>query len=160
MQALTSTTSAATASTVLRGNFVLLRADTLRLVLPQDDVKSTDYLQQRPVEFDAETGLLHIPEAADGAVYAAVSPEMRLLHACPEDRFVSTSLQGLEVRWCWSEVRVLINTELHPEPLPPVLLAPLSPLREIVAIGDEWAFMCTADILQQFALAQGGQTHG
>lgn len=151
-----STVSNAAGSAALRGNFVMLRADTLRLVLPQGDVKSTDYLQQKPVEFDDEqAGLLHIPDAADGAVYVAVSPELRLLRSCPPDRFVSTSLQGLDVRWCWSEVRVLINAELHPEPLPAVLLTPLSPIREAVALDGEWAFMCTADVLQQFALAQG-----
>ena len=142
----------------VRGNFVMLRADSLRLILPQEDVKSTDYLPQKPVEFDADASLLYIPDAADGAVYVAISPEMRLLHHCPPDCFVSTSLQGLDVRWCWSEVRVLINAELHTEALPPVVLTPFSPLREIVALGDEWAFMCTADALQQFALAQGGES--
>ena len=86
----------------VRGNFVMLRADSLRLILPQEDVKSTDYLPQKPVEFDADASLLYIPDAADGAVYVAISPEMRLLHHCPPDCFVSTSLQGLDVRWCWS----------------------------------------------------------
>ena len=125
-------------------------------MLPQQDVASTDYMAARPVLIEGETGLLHMPENADAAVYVAISSEMKLMDHCPDDRFVSTSLQGLDVRWCWSEVRVLIQAELHPSPLPATLLSPGTPVREIVAIADEWAYMCSAEQLQQFALSQKG----
>ena len=140
----------------IRGNYVLLRADGLRLVLPQRDIRSTDYMMSRPARMDWENGLLHVPGSTDAAVYVAVSAGMQLLEECPADRFISTVLQGLDVHWCWSDVRVLLNAELHPLPLPVSLIAPGTPVREVVAVGGEWAYMCSAEILQQFALTPEG----
>ncbi len=134
----------------------MLRADGLRLVLPQRDIRSTDYMMSRPVRMDGENGLLHVPGSTDAAVYVAVSAGMQLLEECPADRFISTVLQGLDVHWCWSDVRVLLNAELHPLPLPVSLIAPGTPVREVVAVGGEWAYMCSAEILQQFALTPEG----
>ena len=140
----------------IRGNYVLLRADGLRLVLPQRDIRSTDYRMSRPVRMDGENGLLHVPGSTDAAVYVAVSAGMQLLEECPADRFISTVLQGLDVHWCWSDVRVLLNAELLPLPLPVSLIAPGTPVREVVAVGGEWAYMCSAETLQQFALTPEG----
>ena len=140
----------------IRGNYVLLRADGLRIVLPQRDIRSTDYMMSRPVRMDGENGLLHVPGSTDAAVYVAVSAGMQLLEECPADRFISTVLQGLDVHWCWSDVRVLLNAELHPLPLPVSLIAPGTPVREVVAVGGEWAYMCSAETLQQFALTPEG----
>ena len=140
----------------IRGNYVLLRADGLRLVLPQRDIRSTDYMMSRPVRMDGENGLLHVPGSTDAAVYVAVSAGMQLLEECPADRFISTVLQGLDVHWCWSDVRVLLNAELHPLPLPVSVIAPGTPVREVVAVGGEWAYMCSAETLQQFALTPEG----
>ena len=140
----------------IRGNYVLLRADGLRLVLPQRDIRSTDYMMSRPVCMDGENGLLHVPGSTDAAVYVAVSAGMQLLEECPADRFISTVLQGLDVHWCWSDVRVLLNAELLPLPLPVSLIAPGTPVREVVAVGGEWAYMCSAETLQQFALTPEG----
>ena len=140
----------------IRGNHVLLRADGLRLVLPQRDIRSTDYMMSRPVRMDGENGLLHVPGSTDAAVYVAVSAGMQLLEECPADRFISTVLQGLDVHWCWSDVRVLLNAELLPLPLPVSLIAPGTPVREVVAVGGEWAYMCSAETLQQFALTPEG----
>ena len=140
----------------IRGNYVLLRADGLRIVLPQRDIRSTDYMMSRPVRMDGENGLLHVPGSTDAAVYVAVSAGMQLLEECPADRFISTVLQGLDVHWCWSDVRVLLNAELLPLPLPVSLIAPGTPVREVVAVGGEWAYMCSAETLQQFALTPEG----
>ena len=148
----------AQAGRTVRGNYVLLRADTLRLLLPQSDIQSTNYMQTRPEPIDGESGLLHMPGSDDGAVYVALSSDMRLLDACPSDRFVSTRLQGdVDVQWCWSEVRVLMDTQLSYEAVPPVLLAPHTPVHEMAAVGDEWAYLCSAEVLQQFALSQEGK---
>ena len=148
----------AQAGRTARGNYVLLRADTLRLLLPQSDIQSTNYMQTRPEPIDGESGLLHMPGSDDGAVYVALSSDMRLLGACPSDRFVSTRLQGdVDVQWCWSEVRVLMDTQLSYEAVPPVLLAPHTPVHEMAAVGDEWAYLCSAEVLQQFALSQEGK---
>lgn len=154
----TQTASSAPATRTVRGSYVLLRADTLRLLVPQTEIKNTDYLQTRPVSIEGEQGLLHIPGSTDGAVYVAVSAGMRLLNECPADRFVSTSMQnGLDVHWCWSDVRILVDADLRVEALPPVMLAPYTPVREMAFIdGNEWAYMCSAEMLQQFALSQKG----
>ena len=142
----------------VRGNYVLLRADALRLLLPQTDIQSTNYMQTRPEPIDGERGLLHMPGSDDGAVYVALSSDMRLLGTCPSDRFVSTRLQGdVDVQWCWSEVRVLMDAQLSCETVPPVLLAPHTPVREMAAVGDEWAYLSSAEVLQQFALSQEGK---
>lgn len=147
----------APARRLVRGSYVLLRADGLRLLLPQADIQSTDYMQQRPVLIEGESGLLHVPGSDDGAVYVAISADMRLLDECPSDRFVSTRFNGgVDVQWCWSEVRVLIDVQLPCEPLPPVLLAEHTPARELVTLGEEWAYLCSAESLQQFALATKG----
>lgn len=143
-------------SGAIHGNYVLLRADGLRLVLPQRDVRSTDYMASRPVRMEGQDGLLHVPGSTDAGVYVAVSAGMQLLEECPVDRFISTVLQGLDVHWCWSEVRVLLNAELHPLPLPVSVIAPGTPVREVVAVGGEWAYMCSAEVLQQFALTREG----
>lgn len=137
----------------LSGNHVLVRADNLRLLLPQADVVSTDYLQGKPELMDEQTNLLHVPDSTDGAVYVAMDENMRLLKHSPEDRFVTTSLQGVEVRWCWSEVRVILGETIDTWPLPPVLLSPYTPVHEIAAVGSEWVYVCSADILQQYVLA-------
>ena len=39
----------------VRGNYVLLRADALRLLLPQTDIQSTNYMQTRPEPIEGET---------------------------------------------------------------------------------------------------------
>ena len=145
----------AAAVRTVRGSYVLLRADGLRLLVPQSDIQSTDYMQARPELIEGESGLLHVPGSADGAVYVAIASDMRLLDECPGDRFVSTRFHGgVDVQWCWSEVRVLIDVQLQCQPLPPVLLAPHTPVREMAAQGDEWAYLCTVDMLQQFVLSQ------
>lgn len=145
--------SAVSSKKRLSGNFVLVRADDLRLLLPQQEVVSTDYLQGKPELMDAQTNLLHVPDSADGAVYVAMDENMRLLKTSPDDRFVTTSLQGIELRWCWTEVRVILGETIESWSLPPVLLSPYTPVREIAAVGSEWVYVCSAEILQQYVLA-------
>lgn len=142
---------------IARGNYVLLRADGLRLLVPQADIQSTDYMQARPELIEGESGLLHMPGSEDKVVYIAISEGMRLLDECPPERFVSTRFHGgVDVQWCWSEVRVLIDVQLPCEPLPPVLLAEHTPVRELVAVGEDWAYLCSAEMLQQFVLSSQG----
>ena len=51
----------ATAARAVQGSYVLLRADSLRLLLPQSDIHSTDYMQARPEQIEGDSGLLHVP---------------------------------------------------------------------------------------------------
>jgi hypothetical protein len=137
------------APTVLRGNFVLLQADGLRLLLPQHDVGSAEYLDQTP-RASALPGLFELEPDAESQTrsIAALSPQMDLLPEFPVKRFLMTSLCGQDdIALCWNEVRVMIDAEVHPQPLPPVMLPPEAPLREFVELADGIAFCCTGERL-------------
>ncbi|MEO5670257.1 MAG: hypothetical protein ABIR26_06150 [Ramlibacter sp.] len=139
----------------LRGNFVLVRADGLRLLFPQEQVGAAGYLEGRP-EPGAEPGLLRLPSESEEQSYAALSSEMTLLPECPPERFVVTRLgDGAGgIGWCWNELQVLIGIELQPRPLPACLVAPTTPALSYVEHGGELAFVCDAQRLHDFALAR------
>ena len=141
----------------LRGNFVLLRADTLRLLFPQNEVGVVEYLGSTLVAAEG-FGILSDHTGEGGRRFAALSAQMTLLPACPADRFVVTPMSGdgadHELGWCWNEVRVLIDVKLQPQRLPAVLLDPDTPVDHYVSYGGEIAYMCSALRLSTYALAQ------
>jgi len=143
--------------TSLRGNFVLLRADTLRLLFPQNEIGAAEYLGSSLVAAEGY-GILSDPTGEGSRRFAALSAQMTLLPACPADRFVVTPLSGdgadHELGWCWNEVRVLIDVELQPQRLPAVLLDPDTPVDHYVSYGGEIAYMCSARRLSAYALAK------
>jgi hypothetical protein len=124
---------------ILRGNFVLLRAGTLRLLLPQEGVGAAEYLDVD----DADRPL------------AALSAQMGLLARRPPERFIVTSLNdgGAGLGWCWDELQVLIDVELQPHPLPASLLTRATPVSHYVEHEGELAYLCSAQGLSRFALA-------
>lgn len=140
---------------VLRGNFVLLKADSLQLLLPQPDVGATEYLSAAPRESD-RTGLFDL-DAAPGAAprrVAALSSKMSPLPQFPAGRFLLTPFAALDdVLLCWSEVKVLIDAELQPQSLPPVMVPPGALLTKFVEIDDELVFCCTGEQLVAHAFA-------
>ena len=125
---------------------MLLRAGSLRLVLAQSEVGAAQYLDAR-----ADTG---------DRTYAALSEHMTMLPERPAERFVVTTLgddEGSDLGWCWDELRVLIDVELQARPLPPVLLAPHTPVNCYVELaGGELAYVCDARSVAKFALAAAG----
>lgn len=137
----------------LRGNYVLLRADTLRLLLPQHEVGAAEYLEGA-LEATGIAGLLQYAGGQKRARFAALSARMTLLSACPADRFVITPLgePDNDLGWCWNEVKVLIDVELHPQPLPTVLIAPNTPVDRFVEHDGEIAFLSSAQRLLTYAL--------
>jgi hypothetical protein len=140
-------------SEMVRGNFVLLRAGSLRLLLPQEDVGAAEYLDVRPVP-GAQTGVMLLEQ--DGAVRRLVAPSARmaLLAECPTDRFVAATLSGDDdTLWCWDDLQVLIDVELRTDPIPPVLVAPHTPVDRYAEHQGEIAFLCSARRLAGFALA-------
>ena len=140
----------------VRGNFVYLRADELRLVLAQDQVGAAEYLDARP-QPSAQPGMLRLPGDEEGRVFAALSPRMGLLPRLPEERFVVTTLAGNDdVAWCWSELQVLIDVELRPHALPRVLAAPGMPMSAWVEHAGEMAFLCDARRLQEYVMGRRG----
>jgi hypothetical protein len=138
----------------LRGNFVLLRADTLRLLLPQEEVGAAEYLEARP-ESTGEPGLLRLATDHDERGFAALSAQMTLLPQCPAERFVVAALgDGSDgLGWCWDDLKVLIDIELQPQPIPAVLVAPDAPVDHYAEHAGELAFLCSARRLTEFALA-------
>ena len=123
----------------MRGNFVLLRAGTLRIVVPQAQVGGASYLDERP----------------DPLQFAALSDDMTLLPECPAERFIAAPFSGDNdgVMWCWDELRVLIDTELHPIAVPESIRTSGTPVDGYVEIDGEPAFVCDAARLCAYAFA-------
>jgi hypothetical protein len=140
----------------LRGNFVLLRADTLRLLLPQNEVGAAEYLDSALFEPGAY-GVLSGPAQQGRRRLVALSAQMTLLAERPADRFVVTpwgdNTAENELGWCWNEVRVLIDIELQPQRLPAVLAAPNTPVDYYADYGGEIAYLCSARRVSAYALA-------
>jgi hypothetical protein len=154
----------------LKGNFVLLRAGIVQLLLPQADVGAAEYLAAPPRP-STQPGLFELDGQAESdgndeaeapspesgpptRLAAALSADLLPLARFPTDRFVLTSFPaqpGLVL--CWDEVKVLIGVELQPHPIPVALLPPDAPLREFVQFGDGLAFCCTGERLLAHAFA-------
>lgn len=130
----------------MRGDFVLLRADSLRLLVPQRDVSSTEYIDQRPVA-TAEPGVFVLGDKPGGAqAVLALSAQMDLLGTFPPDRFVLTRFTGSrqETALAWTEVRVLIDTELEFHAMPAIMQGKVELIDAYVEIDRELAFCTTA----------------
>jgi hypothetical protein len=139
-----------TRSEILRGNYVLLRAGALRLVLPQADVAAASHLERTPGPGEIP-GLL---TCGGGGVYAALSQDMTLLVACPVGRFIAAEFPAAApgLLWCWDELQVLIDVQLQPVALPDSLLAAQTPVRSWVELDDEPAFLCSAHSVCDYTL--------
>lgn len=132
-----------------KGNFVLLTAGNLQLLLPQEDVGVADYLSEPPAP-TAQPGVFAMHEDDEGVTHyvAALSPRMTLLAALPPERFLLTMFPTQTGVWmCWDDVSILIDTEITPHPLPPAMISPDSPLTAYVELGDKLAFLCSAERL-------------
>ena len=140
----------------LTGNFVLLKADALHLLLPQEDLGAAEYLEGTP-RASSQPGWFEIDGQGDRAprLVAALSAAMEPLPALPAGRFLLTGLAAQDgVALCWNEVKVLIDVELETHELPPVLLPPDAPLRRFVEFDDGPAFCCSGQGLLAYAFAQ------
>ncbi len=138
----------------LRGNYVLLTADTLHLLLPQHEVGAAKYLEGA-LEASEEPGLLKLHGSESPHRFAALSAQMTLLPNCPPERFLVASLGdgSDDLGWCWKELKILLDVELQPQPLPAVLLAPDAPVDQYVEFDGKLAYLCSARQLCSFALA-------
>lgn len=141
-----------------RGNYVLLTAGTLHLILPQQEVGAADYLEGE-LEASDTPGLLKLAGEEGTRRFVSLSAQMTLLPHCPPERFVVVSVgdDNDDLSWCWDELLVLINAELPVHSLPPVLLAPDTPVRQYVEFEGKLAYLCSAHQLRAFALASGSE---
>ena len=138
------------------GHFVMLRCDSLRLLLPQQDVGAAEYIEGVPragpapgfFEYGAGGSLRHV---------IALSGQMTPLAAFPADRFVLTRLnvEGSDLYFAWNEVRVLIAAELQPRLLPPALRAAGGPIAAYVERDGEVLLCSTGAQVMTYAAAGG-----
>lgn len=134
------------------GNFVLLRAGRLQLLLPQEDVGAAEYLSGVP-RATGQHGLFELPvgdaQGTRSARYlAALSDSLALLAEPPPERFLLTAFTPQpDLCLCWDEVKVLIGLTVTPQPLPPATIGAGSPLAEYVEFGENVAYCCTGERL-------------
>lgn len=143
---------------VVTGNFVMLRADTLRLLLPQEDVGVAEYLEG-PASPTGEEGVFHHGEGEAARAVLALSARLRLLQRFPRERFLLTRLHaaGGELSLAWNEVRVLIGARLARQPLPCAMRLAGAPIDGYVEDQDGELLLCSsAGQVLAYALAAGG----
>ncbi|MCM2252773.1 MAG: hypothetical protein NDJ19_10485 [Ramlibacter sp.] len=138
----------------LSGNFVLLRADSLRLLLPQQDVGAAQYLEHAPRPA-GEPGLYEVGQGDDLRPVIALSREMKPLARFPADRFVLASLHaaGSTLSFAWNEVQVLIGATLERRELPAVMRAPGAPVDAYVEHDGHVVLCATAERVISYAMA-------
>ena len=128
----------------LRGDYVLLRADGLRLLLPQRDVSATEYIETEPVP-GSEPGVFEHDMPGEGRRgIVALSERMRPLREFPTERFLLTRLSCTrEVSLAWNEIRVLLDTELEFHDLPAIMKGDVDVIDAYVELDGELAFCTT-----------------
>lgn len=144
----------ASETTVIEGNFVVLRADALRLLLPQEDVGVAEYLEGEPLP-SSEQGVFRHGEGESARAVLALSPRLRPLAQFPRERFLLTRLHaaGGELSLAWNEVRVLIGAKLQRQPLPPAMRRPDGPIDGYVEQDGELLLCSTAERVLAHAMA-------
>ena len=141
------------APSALRGNLVLLRANTLRLLLPLSEVGTARHLDATPLPSE-QPGLFEHRGTEGNQTLIALSDAMLPLLTYPALRFVITPIQsayGL-VLFAWDEVSVLIDADLQARPVPAGLVSRKNAVQHFVEMGDKLAFCCDAQGLTDFAL--------
>lgn len=151
----------------LQGDYVLLRTDELRLLVPQFGILEIIHLQNRVLASDkclgdaAQLSAFMVDDNAedpnrtvapkkvhtntgvnDGAEdklqFVALSDKLTLQSRIPSDRFVITKHANMpDLRWCWSEVHLFNNANLVASPLPPLLRTDITPLQSVITLSDD-----------------------
>jgi hypothetical protein len=141
----------------LAGNFVLVRVDTVMLLVPLEGLGAAFYLDQEPVRTEVP-GLFSLGEGEQRRLVVAPSGGLRPLSQYPSDRFVMTPVpfDGNEIFIAWSDVKVLIGTRLQLRPLPPLLADPDGPFDGYVLFDGRPAFHSTARQVVDFIFSGAG----
>lgn len=140
-----------------RGNFVMLRAGALRLLLPHDEVGPAEYVAEAPAG-TAQGGIFELEVLGVRRAVVALSQRLRPLERFPAGRFLLTQLHGGELSFAWDEVRVLIDAELEPQPLPPAMRSPGGPVDGYVQLGGDLLLCATAPRVLAYAAGAGEPT--
>ena len=134
------------AADTLHGNYVLLRADTLRLLVPQADVGATEHIGGVPQATD-DPGMFMLGEGDAVQAVVALSPDMRASVMFPADRFLLTPLRSQwgELSFAWNEVRVLIAPNFRRHALPTAIQLEGAPIDAYVEFDGALALCTTAE---------------
>ncbi len=133
----------------MRGDYVMLRADALRLLLPQREVTATEYIEHAPMPTDRPgVHALPMPDGGRQEV-VALSAQLLPLDDFPPDRFLLTRLGGAQggIAVAWNEVRVLIDTELEFHALPAIMRGERDLIDAYVELGGELVLCTTSRVL-------------
>ncbi len=136
-------TSASHSSRTIRGDHVLLRAGSLRLLLPQEEVGAAVHVEQ------------HGKDAASrsNVGFISLDEELRPLPMLPADRFLAVTIGNHEdVAWCWDGIELLPNVEIQARELPTALRAPYTPVDAFAVVKGEIVFLCNSERLRRYAL--------
>ncbi len=130
------------AAATTEDGWILLRAGAAWLLLPRADVRA----------------IRHGGEA-DGMARLALSGQLQPLAGVRPGRYVDTVFEAADegsapLAWCWDEARLLQALPAVPQPLPPVLRAPGSPVDAWLEIDGQVAFLCDAQRLRRHALGR------
>jgi hypothetical protein len=133
--------------THLKGHHVMVRAGSLRLLLPHTSVGVAEYGRRAYVP-TPEPGVFAID--IDGALERAMAASELLapLAHWPHERFVITRIGDADKDACWlawDEVRVFIQPDFCVRPLPPALRSPGMPVTAYVEFAGD--IMLCADAL-------------
>lgn len=142
----------------MRGNFVLLRADSLRLLLPQQDMSSTEYIDSTPLATSEACIFTYAEAGSTPRKVIALSEQMQPLASFPGDRFLLTQLVDEQhtLSFAWNEMRVLIDAELEQHALPAVMQGSGALIDSYVELGGELVFCMSAQHIVSQALASQG----
>ncbi len=140
-----------------RGNFVVLRAGGLRLLLPHEDVAAAEHIGEAPVGV-ARAGIFELEVLGERRAVVALSEQLRPLERFPAGRFVLARLHGGEASFAWDEVRVLIDAAVEARPLPPAMRSAGSPIDGYVQLGGELLLCATAPRVLAYAAGAGDLT--
>jgi hypothetical protein len=142
----------------MRGNFVLLRADSLRLLLPQQDMSSTEYIDSTPLATTEECIFSYAESGGTPRKVMALSAQMQPLATFPGDRFLLTQLADEQhtLSFAWNEMRVLIDAELEQHALPAVMQGSGALIDSYIELDGELVFCMSAQRLVSQAVSSQG----
>ncbi len=135
----------------LQGDYVLLRADNLNLLVSQETLTDIHYLHDR--RMIASQCITHPQqlmriiadaESSQTPTFTALSASLTLLPEIPQSRFVATEhSMAPGVQWCWNDVRLLNKVSLPLSSIPMLLKTDISPVQAVVTLDNaEHVFFC------------------
>jgi hypothetical protein len=142
----------------IQGNFVLVRADALSLLLPLDGMGAAGYLDDEP-EVTELPGVFGIGGTDQPKFIVAPSEKLRPLTHYPKARFVVTPMafEGKDILVAWSEMKVFIEARFDVHPLPGAATMEGSPVDGYVRIAGRPVFSTDPERLLSFMFSGAGR---